>query len=416
MALVSSERPASIPLARPVELICFGLWVTNVVYLGASFVYGSWLIDPRGHAIATDFVNVWAGGRQVLDGNPAVAYDVAVHKAAEVAAVGHPFRGEFPWNYPPTFLFVATLLALIPYVQAYAAWVFLTFPIYAATIRGIVGDRVGILLACAFPGILSNAMVGQNGFVTAALFGGALHFMERRPLLAGCLVGLLSFKPHLGILFPIVLIAGGHWRVIGAATTTVLMLCAASCLAFGLGAWEAFLHALPVVSQTTLTNGSADWAKLQSLFGLVRMMGGSEGLAWMLQAGLAAGVVIQLTAMWRSKMPYDLKAAGLVTGALLCTPYLFIYDLVALAVPMAFLFRYSRNAGELPGEMIGLAAASLLILIYPLVQAPVGWLAIVVIAVLTGRRALIFFMRVDLGNASALRAPLPARVSKQRSR
>ena len=75
-----------------------------------------------------------------------------------------------------------------------------TFPLYAATIRGIIGDRIGFLLACAFPGILANAMVGQNGFVTAALFGGALIFMERRPLLAGCLIGLLSFKPHLRIL------------------------------------------------------------------------------------------------------------------------------------------------------------------------------------------------------------------------
>src|SRR4051794_41946769 len=93
MALVSSERPASIPLARPVELICFALCVTNVVYLGASFVYGSWLIDPQGHAIATDFVNVWAGGRQVLDGNPTAAYDVAVHKAGGGKAVGDPLPG-----------------------------------------------------------------------------------------------------------------------------------------------------------------------------------------------------------------------------------------------------------------------------------------------------------------------------------
>ena len=81
----------------------------------------------------------------------------------------------------------------------------LTFPAYVATIRGIIGDRIGILLACAFPGILANAMVGQNGFVTAALFGGALICLERRPLVAGCLIGLLSFKPHLGILFPIAL-------------------------------------------------------------------------------------------------------------------------------------------------------------------------------------------------------------------
>jgi arabinofuranan 3-O-arabinosyltransferase len=290
--------------------------------------------------------------------------------------------------------------------------VFLTFPLYVTTIRGIIGDRIGILLAFGFPGILSNAMVGQNGYVTAALFGGALMFMERRPLLAGCLVGLLSFKPHLGILFPIVLIAGGHWRVIGAATIVVLLLFAASCLAFGVGTWEAFVQALPVVSQTTLGEGSADWARLQSLFGLVRMIGGSEVLAWTLQTMLAAGVVIQLIAMWRSKISCDLKAAALVTGTLLCTPYLFIYDLVVLAVAMAFLFRAGRNAGELPGEMIGLGAASLLIFIYPFVQAPVGWLAILVVGLLTARRTLVSLMRIDLRTTGAAQFPLPARASK----
>ena len=108
------------------------------------------------------------------------------------------------------------------------AWTLLTFPLYAATIRGIIGDRIGLLLACAFPGILANAMVGQNGFVTAALLGGALIFMERRPLLAGGLIGLLSFKPHLGILIPVALVAGGHWRVIAAAAVTVALLFVAS--------------------------------------------------------------------------------------------------------------------------------------------------------------------------------------------
>jgi hypothetical protein len=409
---VHGEQPAGLHLARPVELTCFALCVTQAVYLAASFVQGSFLVDPQGHAIATDFVNVWAAGRQALDGNAAAAYDVVAHKAAEVAAVGHPFDGHYPWIYPPTFLFAATLLALLPYVQAQAAWTLLTFPAYAATIRGIIGDRIGLLLACAFPGILSNAVVGQNGFVTAALFGGALIFMERRPILAGCLIGLLSFKPHLGILFPIVLIAGGHWRVIGAAATVVVLLFAASSLAFGIGAWEAFLHALPVASQASLTDGRADWAKLQSVFGLVRMIGGSEGLAWTLQAMLTAGIAVLLGAIWRSKVSFDVKAAALVTGALLCTPYLFMYDLVALAVPMAFLLCASRNAGDLPGELIGLAAASLLILIFPLVKAPVGLAAVLIIAALTARRALIFFMHVDLGSARAARVSLPTTLSK----
>jgi hypothetical protein len=385
---LSSDHPSGFHLTRPVELTCFALCVTHAVYLATSFVQGSWLVDPAGQAIATDFVNVWAAGRQVLEGHPAAVYDVALHKAAAVAAVGHAFDGHYPWIYPPTFLFAATLLALLPFVPAQLAWIVLTFSAYAATIRGIVGDRVGLLFACAFPAILSNIMVGQNGFVTAALLGGALLFMERRPLFAGCLVGLLSFKPHLGILFPLVLIAGGHWRVIGAATMTTALLVAVSCLAFGIETSGAFIEALPVASQTSLTEGRADFAKLQSVFGLVRLLGGSESLAWTLQMTLAGATAILLAAMWRSKLSFDLKAAALVTGTLLCTPYLFIYDLVALAVPMAFLLRASRGTGEAPGEMAGLGGAALLILIFPLVKAPVGLAAVLVVAVLIARRAL----------------------------
>jgi hypothetical protein len=55
-----------------------------------------------------DFVNVWAAGREALAGEPAAVYDVTLHKGgAEVAAIDHDFDGQYPWLYPPTFLFVA---------------------------------------------------------------------------------------------------------------------------------------------------------------------------------------------------------------------------------------------------------------------------------------------------------------------
>src|SRR5262249_1476559 len=177
--------------------------------------------DGDGQAIATDFVNVWAAGRQALDGHAAAVYDVAAHKAAEDAALGHRFEGEYPWIYPPPFLFVAALLALIPFGPAFALWVFGPFPAYVAAVRAIIGQRVGILLACAYPGVLSNAMVGQNGFLTAALLGGFLVTMQRRPWLAGTLLGLLSFKPHLGLLIPLALIAAGCSPLIAAAVLGV---------------------------------------------------------------------------------------------------------------------------------------------------------------------------------------------------
>src|SRR5262249_37425801 len=151
---------------------------------------------------------------------------------------------------------------------------------YLAATRAIIGSRVAFLLAGAFPAILSNFLVGQNGFLTAGLLGGALVSMQRRPWLSGCLLGLLSYKPPFGLLFPLVLAVAGEWRVVGAAAATVAGLFAASWLAFGQGTWEAFFHALSSGSQSILSHGTVAWGNLQSMYGFVRWLGGSEALAW----------------------------------------------------------------------------------------------------------------------------------------
>jgi hypothetical protein len=385
--IVHSRQAAQPPLARPAELICFALVTAHAVYLVASYLQGTWLVQPDGAGIPSDFVNVWAAGRLALDGNPAAAYDWQLHKAMEVRAVGQPFDGYFGWHYPPPFLFAAAILALFPYVPAYVGWLLGTFPAYILAVRGIVGHRIGYLLAAAFPAVLSNFVVGQNGFLTAGLLGGALLFVERRPVLAGCLLGLMTYKPHLGLLFPIVLAAAGYWRVFGAAAAVAALMAVSSWTAYGTATWEAFFASIGHTSQAFLSDGWADWSKLQTTFGLVRTLGGNEALAWSLQAviGIAAAVVV--AAMWRRPLPFEIKAAALATGAMLATPYLYTYDLVVLAVPLAFLFRAGRAGGFLPHEMPGIGLACLLILSFPFVQAPVGLAAIVVVAALIARRA-----------------------------
>jgi arabinofuranan 3-O-arabinosyltransferase len=400
LSAVSPVDTSGFRLTRPIELACVALCMAQAFFLVASFIQGCWLVDVNGHAVAYDFVNVWASGRQVLDGNPAAAYDLTVHKEVETSAIGHPFDGFYPWNYPPPALFMATLLARFPLVTANVAWLFLTFLIYLAVVRGIIGHRNGILLACAYPGILFNLMVGQNGFVTAALLGGSLVFLERNPIPAGCLIGLLSFKPQLGFLFPLVLMAGGHWRVMGAATIVVLLLIVLSWSSFGTSTWEAFFQAMPSIWQAVLTQGRGDWAKLQSVFGLARLLGGSEGLAWALHGSLVSLIAILLFAMWHSKISFDMRAAALATGALLATPYLFIYDLVVLAVPMAFLVRASMRSGDMQNEMLRLAPACLLVPIFLFVKAPVGLAAILVVALLIARRVRLEFKLACLDGKS----------------
>lgn len=385
---VSTARSSGLPRERPLELICFGLIVAHAVYLVASYLQGSWIVAPDGGGVPTDFVNVWAAGRLVLEGHPAAAYDWPTHKAMEVAALGHPFEGYFGWHYPPTFLPVAALLAKMSYVPAQIIFLFSTFCAYLFCLRGIAGERAGFFLAAAFPAVLANFIAGQNGFLSAALLGGALLMLVERPILAGVLLGALTYKPHLGLLFPIVLAASGHWRTFITAGIVAALMAVASWGAFGTETWQAFFANIGHTSQAFLSDGWADFAKLQTAFGLVRTLGGTESLAWSVQALVALIAAAAVTALWRSRADYEIKAAALGAGAMLATPYLYTYDLVVLAVPLAFLWRLGRARGFLAHEVTGIALICLLVLIFPFVKAPVGFAAVLLVAALIARRAL----------------------------
>jgi hypothetical protein len=386
MTAIATREPRSENAARIVTIAGLTLALAFAVVLAGAWLDGHWLYDAQGRPIANDFVNVFAAGKLTLEGQAASAYEWTIHKAAEVRAVGYDFGSYYGWHYPPTFLFAAVTLSLLPYTAAALVWLAATLPLYAASIRDITGDRAGWLLALGFPAALWNVTAGQNGFLTAALIGGTLLFVERRPVLAGALLGLLTYKPHFGLLFPFALIAGGHWRVLIAAAVTALVMIAASLAVFGTEAWIAFVHWMPVTSRVVLGEGGADWDRLQSLFGLVRAHGGGETLAWTAQGIVALAALAAVCALWRSRVSYELKAAALGCGALLATPYLYMYDLVVLAVPVAFLVRIALMRGFTRAETLLLPAGAALMLIFPYVKTQVGLAAVVIVAALIALR------------------------------
>ncbi len=346
------------PIPAWLVRVCLVLAVANVTLCGAAYFSHWWVYDPNGLGIPTDFINVWAAGRLVLDGLPAQAYDWDIQKQVEVAKLGQDFVGYFAWHYPPPFLFVASLLAQLPYQTAFIGWAVVSFLPFLVAMRAIVGRNFGYLLALAIPMAFINALVGQNGFLTAALIGGTLYLIPIRPVLAGICLGLLTYKPQYGLLFPIALIAAGHWRVFISAAVTAVVLAIASWLAFGIESWLAFFHWMPKFSQTFLTEGKAPWWKLQSIFAMVRYFGGSEPLGWAFQWVLTASVAVVLALIWRSRVPYTMKAAALAAGTLLTTPYLFMYDMMVLAIPIAFLVRIGLKTGFRAYELPALGAVA----------------------------------------------------------
>jgi arabinofuranan 3-O-arabinosyltransferase len=390
MTTVTSDLPigaekGGVPPA--LLIVCLVLCIINASLLQSGLSGHWWLFDENGLGIPTDFVNVWSAGRLVLDGHPALAYDWDIQKQVQVAVLGQSYEGNFAWHYPPPFLFVAAVLAQFPYAIAYVGWAAVSFLPYLAAMRAIVGRNFGYLLAAAFPVVFTNTLVGQNGFLTASLIGGTLVLMPRRPVLSGICLGLLSYKPQYGLLFPLILIAASQWRVFLTASVVAVLLAAASWLAFGTESWQAFVHWMPMFNKAFLVEGRAPWGKMQSIFALTRYFDGPESVAWALQWIMSAAVAILLALLWRSrKVQYPLKAAALAAGTLLVTPYLFLYDLMVLAIAVAFLVRIGLDEGFERHELPALGLVAVLLMIYPYLGAPTGFGATLVVAAMIGYR------------------------------
>jgi len=376
------------PIPLAVFLISAIFVALNTVHLAALYAVGEWIRDRGGHYILADFVTLWSAGALVREGHAVGVYDWEIAKHAQVAVTGADYTGHLGFHYPPPFLFVVAALAHLPFGVSYVAWVVATFAPYAAVMRALVGRPVGWWLALAFPALFYNFVIGQNGCLTAALIGGALLLLPTRPVLSGICLGLLTYKPQYGPLFPLVLVATAQWRVILAAAATTLVTAAAAWLAFGSDAWLAFFRWAPM-TPTFLTNGEVYFGKLQSMLGFVRFAGGSESAGWIAHWCLTATVGVVVTLLWRSAVRYELKAAALATGAVLATPYVFMYDLVVLAIPTALLIRLGFATGFRKIELYALWIVAGLLVSFDVFIAPVGFIAALVLAGLIADRALI---------------------------
>jgi arabinofuranan 3-O-arabinosyltransferase len=255
----------------------------------------------------------------------------------------------------------------------------------------IVRRPPAIALVLASPFTFWNFGVGQTGFLRASLVGAALLALERRPVLAGVFIGCLTYKPQLGVLFPVALVAARQWRVCVSAAITSAVLAGISIAVFGIGPWEAFPQQLLAHAGVYLVQENArlfTWTIFQTVYGLVRALHGNVVMAWLAQGCAAVGVATIVWLVWRSPTRYPLKAALLSAATLLATPYGWAYDMTEIVIPLAFLATDQIRYGLLRGEqsiLIGLFAACVLMVVCG-GSPPVGPLMIItLLVVILGR-------------------------------
>lgn len=315
--------------------------LVGIVYLLAGSAGPN---DSYGRPLGTDFASFYAAGTLVSDGLAAAAFDQTGHFAREQAIFGLATQ-YYAFQYPPVFLLVAAALAQLPYLPALVLWQAATLVLYLLAMRailasapdGVAPDCLWLLLVLAFPAVFINLGHGQNGFLTVALFGGALALIDRRPVTAGILIGLMIYKPQFGLMIPLVLVATGCWRVVIAAAATIIALALVTLAAFGPAVWAAFFASMTFTRVVLLEQGDVGFFKMQSVFAWVRLWGGPVALAYLIQGAVTLSIAAALVWFWRSNARYPLKASALLIGTLLATPFCLDYDLMLLAPAIAFL-------------------------------------------------------------------------------
>jgi alpha-1,2-mannosyltransferase len=287
-------------------------------------------LDAQGFPIGHDFVNLWMGARAALGGHPAAIFAFAPYQA-QLRAIFGPLPPH-DWSYPPQLFLFLWPLGALPYLWAYAAWSVagLSVYLYAATRGGC--DWRALLFLIAAPASLMNLFDGQNGFFISAAMIGGLLLMDRRPLFAGMLFALLTLKPQLAIVLPVMLLASGRWRVLAAAAATTLALFLATCIVFGFAIWAQYIReVLPLQRAIMDVEGGVAPAMMPTVFIGMRMIGAPLVLSYAVQICATAAALAAVGWTYARKRDAVLSQAFLATAVFLATPYAFSYDMPVLA-------------------------------------------------------------------------------------
>jgi hypothetical protein len=341
---------------------------------------------------STDFISFFAAGRLADLGTPALAYDPAQHRAMERLVFGDarlPYAYFF--FYPPTFLAICAALALIPsYLAAFGIWVAATGALFVASLKAILKDWGLTIAFLSFPAAAATAGIGQNALLTAGLIGAGTYFVDRRPVAAGLLWGLLIYKPHLAMMMPIALLASRNWRTFAAMSVSAAAVVAISLIWFGFGTWQAFFIEAQSAA-ASFTTGRVGFAGLVSLFAAARLAGLGVTAADAIQLVVALAAAAFTALVWARGQSLPVRALVLIAAGLIAPPVILFYDLLPAAIAIAWLLIDARRTGFLPWEKLVLGV----IWVVPILSRgvgiafgiPIGPVAIVALFALAAIRA-----------------------------
>lgn len=352
--LIDRALPASLgqedrTFYRDVVMLGALLFVASTITYLATMSWHARMIprDSSTLAMGRDFLNFWMYGRAAWLPDPGRFYDPALYNSALFAMLGNDYPGQ-NWSYPPSNMLIAAPFGLLGYLVALALWTAIGLTLFTAVLRRRLPDAKMLVPVLLSPAAFFCLISGQSSFITAAMLLTIFAFLDRRPIVAGILIGLLTIKPQVGLLFPFMLIASRRWRVFFSAAVTTLALVAITAALFGPQIWIDFVtKGLPVQNIVLADPRLVATPFYPTVFMNVRGLDASYATAMTVQSVFsiaAIGAVVWAFRVRRDADPWLLMALFFACS-LSASPYMLAYDTLPLTCAAVALL----GAGKLEG-------------------------------------------------------------------
>jgi len=320
-----------------------------VAFLAIMLIQTTWQFPfPRTHGgsvIGNDFFNFWTYGQSAFSRDPGAFYDWPTYdlyqKASGVDEVGHN------WSYPPSIMLLTAPFGYLSYTTSLVVFTLVSVVVFVWVALGELHPKL-VALALVSPAAMHCLNSGQSSLLTAAVILLVWRMLDKRPILAGVLIGCLSLKPQVALMFPFMLLATQRWKVIASAAVTCIAIALLTGVLFGFKVWEQFIQFGIPWQNHVLTDPTLDSAAMMpTILMTFRRFGLSYDVSMAVQLVFSAAAVAVL--VWAFRRPHDVndkRLFALFTAATVCaSPYLLIYDLVPLTVAAIFLMKEDRAGG-----------------------------------------------------------------------
>lgn len=285
-----------------------------------------------------DFIAFWGAAKLSVSGQPEAAYNKEEMK--KVVTESSTLQKSFSWLYPPTYQALTYPLGYISYKSAFSIFVLGSALIFMSLLIFFCKkEHRIIMLSC--PALFICILFGQNSMLTASLGLIAISTMRKNQKISGIAMGLLSIKPHLMIVLPLLAIIEKRWAAIAWATITSLLLITYSLLIFGKAPWYSFFentnHAV-----TWLQDGTLIIDLMTSITANMLLFGASYKLSLTLHCINILLILVLNYLIFRKTNSIELRAAAAIILLLNISPYMFTYELTWLSVAVLFILKHGK--------------------------------------------------------------------------